>query len=700
MFNRDEDEKSNRNGSNSKEALLVPRSTESTSAAAALVTTASAKLVPVLKHEPFPKRIDKNNNNNNNSSSSKMRVKSGCFCCRKRKKKCDEVRPVCSGCKRNDLKCCWPQYPNQILPKDFKLSSETVIAIGEQIMDNNSKLKITSSPNFKFKKPQPQQQQQQQALAMAAFAQSIGPQVFQNKNLISESETESSPVNSEFGESILKFEDNDNNNNNNNDIEVSNIAGVDLVKNFQDVEAMNTMADNLTANFPLSSFSQWIPNVELSVTNSRLYYYFVNQFIPAITPTHSHPLLAPGQIFIPYASQSPVLREVFFSCGASLLAYRDTSFLKVATETYARSIRLISDSIRSHEVDGTEDWLLVAILTLCLRDRASGANGTRCANHLSAAYKMIKQREVQKIRQFNKVETSVSDLKIDNRVNDISITITPTERTLLESFIFNYSIVLYTCSHKALLDLPSPFKVFSELRNWLSVPIYQNCDVSWMNNPILGSALDEFEVTAKLNWLLRLHYCIDSQNENYVHTDDFWRIITSLKAKLDSVEESIQKNLEKINNIPDVIGENFNKKISLRSNLAVSSIIYHACCIVTQKMIDPSIPSYLPAIQKSADAILEEISINIPCTDHSSCLALWGLYICGLVTIDESQRQFLTAKLIEISNLLCSEVGTNILSILQKGWEREALEFKIYGETGFKVFDLLFDRVEVENISF
>lgn len=37
------------------------------------------------------------------------RVRTGCLTCRSRKKKCDEARPICTGCKRNGLNCTWPQ---------------------------------------------------------------------------------------------------------------------------------------------------------------------------------------------------------------------------------------------------------------------------------------------------------------------------------------------------------------------------------------------------------------------------------------------------------------------------------------------------------------------------------------------------------------------------------------------------------------
>ncbi|KAJ5949937.1 hypothetical protein N7454_001521 [Penicillium verhagenii] len=37
-----------------------------------------------------------------------VRVRTGCWSCRRRKKKCDEIRPICGGCMRNDLGCQWP----------------------------------------------------------------------------------------------------------------------------------------------------------------------------------------------------------------------------------------------------------------------------------------------------------------------------------------------------------------------------------------------------------------------------------------------------------------------------------------------------------------------------------------------------------------------------------------------------------------
>ncbi|KAL2821196.1 fungal-specific transcription factor domain-containing protein [Aspergillus granulosus] len=37
-----------------------------------------------------------------------VRVRTGCYTCRRRKKKCNESKPICGGCARNKLPCTWP----------------------------------------------------------------------------------------------------------------------------------------------------------------------------------------------------------------------------------------------------------------------------------------------------------------------------------------------------------------------------------------------------------------------------------------------------------------------------------------------------------------------------------------------------------------------------------------------------------------
>ena len=42
------------------------------------------------------------------------RKKTGCLCCRIRRKKCDEHKPTCNACTRNNLICSWPRPPGDV----------------------------------------------------------------------------------------------------------------------------------------------------------------------------------------------------------------------------------------------------------------------------------------------------------------------------------------------------------------------------------------------------------------------------------------------------------------------------------------------------------------------------------------------------------------------------------------------------------
>ncbi|RBR26623.1 uncharacterized protein FIESC28_00620 [Fusarium coffeatum] len=56
-----------------------------------------------------------------------IRSRTGCFTCRKRKKKCDESKPICSGCKRNKLDCIWPD-PAASAPSNSSSTSSAKVA--------------------------------------------------------------------------------------------------------------------------------------------------------------------------------------------------------------------------------------------------------------------------------------------------------------------------------------------------------------------------------------------------------------------------------------------------------------------------------------------------------------------------------------------------------------------------------------------
>ena len=90
------------------------------------VKPSSAALSPGKKEKCSRTKVSKPRKDD---SLVKRRTKTGCFTCRKRKKKCDEdkVNGKCQACTRNFLECCWPEPAtnNQDGAKELKAAVKT-----------------------------------------------------------------------------------------------------------------------------------------------------------------------------------------------------------------------------------------------------------------------------------------------------------------------------------------------------------------------------------------------------------------------------------------------------------------------------------------------------------------------------------------------------------------------------------------------
>ncbi|CAK9436915.1 uncharacterized protein LODBEIA_P14340 [Lodderomyces beijingensis] len=80
-------------------------------AAAVAVSQVSTADSKHAKKITKPKKATLGNTARRTTSAIKRRTKTGCYTCRKRKKKCDEdkVNGKCQACTRNFLECCWPE---------------------------------------------------------------------------------------------------------------------------------------------------------------------------------------------------------------------------------------------------------------------------------------------------------------------------------------------------------------------------------------------------------------------------------------------------------------------------------------------------------------------------------------------------------------------------------------------------------------
>lgn len=81
-----------------------------------------------------------------------LRVRTGCLTCRGRKKKCDERKPVCTGCSRNHLTCRWP--PDRTQPRERQAedlhkhsrdgNDEQSLSVGSRLSSSRSTDSCTS----------------------------------------------------------------------------------------------------------------------------------------------------------------------------------------------------------------------------------------------------------------------------------------------------------------------------------------------------------------------------------------------------------------------------------------------------------------------------------------------------------------------------------------------------------------------------
>ncbi|RDL38170.1 uncharacterized protein BP5553_05603 [Venustampulla echinocandica] len=59
----------------------------------------------------------------------RLRTKTGCFQCRKRRKKCDERKPFCTDCSKHGFRCVWPAPPTAIIRSEPQGHGPTLAAI-------------------------------------------------------------------------------------------------------------------------------------------------------------------------------------------------------------------------------------------------------------------------------------------------------------------------------------------------------------------------------------------------------------------------------------------------------------------------------------------------------------------------------------------------------------------------------------------
>ncbi|KAH7137484.1 fungal-specific transcription factor domain-containing protein [Dactylonectria estremocensis] len=255
-----------------------------------------------------------------------FRVKTGCFTCRERKKKCDEIKPLCAGCKRNKLDCRWPTSAQRtrkahVLRKpsperDAVARAPAPHASSFNIDDNTNDDDNSNEDSAGFEPPIEREEAQDTSNMLVPV---------QDTTIASPREWETVP------KTISPFPCQDGH-------------SVDLL-------------------------SHYLSRTALSMGNGSI---DINPFISQLVPLS----FANGLILDLILCQSAVHRAI-----------QDTTKVDVAHRYYNKSLRLFRKSIQDF-VDGQETnplWIVVGALIMCFTETAKGDSRGIVFNHIKGA---------------------------------------------------------------------------------------------------------------------------------------------------------------------------------------------------------------------------------------------------------------------------------------------------------------------------
>lgn len=374
---------------------------------------------------------------------------------------------------------------------------------------------------------------------------------------------------------------------------------------------------------PFSGSRSWIPGVELANNEPLFFHAFINGFIPSVSPQYSHPQLTPLAIFVPLGAHEPMMRDVFYACGAAFIAHKNPEVIAVARRRYAHCLTSFANRL-SATGGKIEEWMVAAALLFTLRDKFSGSSPELPTSHLAKAVELIK------VLRKTAGDTSIS-LKF-----------------FVDSFLFNYSVVLITGGRLARRILPSPFELFD---NWR--PIFESqpfqCFVPFMNNPVFGAAGPSFELAAKASWLVWL-----SPLEGQDMATACELLAQSYTLKLPSIGEPTK----------EMSSWNF-----LR--LQQSVVVHHICKLAAQLLL---IRLMHPTLELSHKIVIDRVEQILAFTKTLSAdttlwiICSWLLLITGLSAETNEHREFIIECCLRVEDLFRASFMASVCTFLQKSW--------------------------------
>lgn len=608
----------------------------------------------------------------------KVRVTTGCLCCRKRKIKCDETKPSCNNCEKSLYHCEWSKGKES-------LESIARFVLRKKKPRNNKFIDVSDSFRvFAVEKSKnrfkPSKQKEPKTMTAIA-ANEAGPLAVSTR--VQHAEEERS------------------------------MQLLDESKREFDVDAdalFRKYLELLGSRYILSLKSQNLLNV--TEEESHFFDAFINGFLVSISPQLAHENLQLSTIVIPRCVNNETLKKVFLTCGATFLSWNNKEFRSFAELQYQDCMVSIQNFLDSDDyIRGSEDWILITMITLCLREKYQCKNRIRNAIFLIASFKIIcfwariKSKNNYQIIESEescdgddaygnalfdyldqlKLKSDLSEifaclssdqldtfsfksltvidepqytardkwLSTDNdlvsALSNVQYSISAFERTMIESFLYNYCVNLLNIDLNLVKFVESPFRVFEVVKPFLTQPIYK-CPVSWMNNPIMGASLSAFELVAKSNWL-------------------------RLKFPLDANSAVVAEHLRKIARYytPTFLPKEarFNQPLHIQTKLLESCYIgvmaAKASYILLTKILYPAAKADSPDIQEELDIFFRNFE-KIGLYSLVSGVCLWQVVIAGLAVIKDHQRQYLLYRIRIFGEMKKSQAMLRVTEFLQFHW--------------------------------
>lgn len=612
-------------------------------------------------------------------SQKKSRSVTGCLSCRRRRKKCDESRPSCKACSRNFLECVWPhrnvkQRLNISLSNNKKQKHHPLFQ--QRKLGYRFNLFLLRDANFlKLKTLSPWVFD----VLIADPATGIISRYDSATGIISKYESPDKPENalcaSESGDDGDVYDSSANSreskdyhdaitgnlNTFNSDfdcdrldlqlspfpqIEVPRNALIERPDSLRNVPNDHSFLaeESFDSLFRRCKNNESIPDVEFNDIDIENFAFFacIKGYIPKMTTQHTHRNLTTAAAFIPQLGKNPIMREVFLCCGATYLAWNNLrKFQNMSDELYMNCKILIQNFIDKHPNYADEDWLFVALQLLSNRDKNALTSTEEDAKwHLMRAFDIIRLRYCGK--EDKKCELSIIEI-----ISNSNLVLRPDERTLIESFIFQYSVSLLFI--EKVDELPNPFKIFKILNAVLKCPVY-DCEYisDWMNNPILGPSLDSFELLAKLSYIGHMQLPLNREWSE--------RVISLIKMCEYYTPTTPAKKMT------DIQRQNY----QINSNAGI--ITSTACWLFARKILElDALNCEDQAIQNAVKKILLKCT-EIPAGNRVWGILPWAIFMTGVFSVDSDDRSYILELIDMMAERAHSYNGFRISSFLRRAW--------------------------------